>query len=233
MYKKTKEQFKKIKPLLYLVKKIKKIVFSNKSHLTPYGRKSLQNKIWKVGRKITSSSIFNRESEMGMCSLFPKKILEEVILLFQPMSVLDLGCGTGKAVDFFAMNKIETIGVEGSSLAIKKSLNPELIKKYNLNKELNLNKKFDIIWSFEFVEHIHPKYVNNLLKSFSNHSDIIIMSAARPGQGGEGHFNEQNDEYWVGKFNEFNYILDIEKTNELRDINETFSKNMYVFTKNI
>lgn len=123
------------------------------------------------------------------------------------------------------------MGVEGSKLAKAKAKHPELIWLYDLNQELDLHKKFDLVWSFEFVEHIHPKYVDNLMKTFANHAETIVLSAARPGQGGEGHFNEQPAEYWVEKFGKFNYKLDREATKHLRDTGDKYSENMLVFQK--
>jgi len=185
----------------------------------------------KLYRQISKSSIFFRENEMGMCSLFPEKILGKTLEIFQPRTVLDLGCGTGKSLDYFLAQGIKASGVEGSKLAINKANRPELITQYDLNQELNLGKKFDLVWSFEFVEHIHPKYVDNLMKTFANHAETIVLSAARPGQGGEGHFNEQPAEYWIEKFKKFNYKLNEEATKQLRDTNEKYSENMLVFEK--
>lgn len=130
-----------------------------------------------------------------MAALFPKKIIDRMIELFNPKSILDLGCGIGRSLDYFISMGIDAVGVEGSDLAIRKAANSKAILRYNLNSELDLNKRFDLIWSFEFVEHIHPKYLDNLLKTFSNHSDNIVMSDARPDQGGDGHLNLQPETY--------------------------------------
>ncbi len=166
-----------------------------------------------------------------MCSLYPQKKLDKVLELFNPKSVLDLGCGVGRSLDYFKSKGVRVVGVEGSKLAISKAKNKDLVKQFDLANEVDLEEKFDLVWSFEFVEHIHPRYVDNLLKTFSRHSDNIVISAARPGQGGEGHFNEQSPEYWVEKFNEFGYRLNKEKTDELRKIDEVFSSNMLVFER--
>ena len=187
------------------------------------------NKKKQTYRALSKNSIFFAESDMFMCSLFPKKKLDKTIQMFKPKSVLDLGCGAGKSLDYFYFKGIDVMGIEGSKLVISKAKYPQLIMQYNLNNELKLNKKFDLIWSFEFVEHIHPEYLNNLLKTFSNHSDKIIISAARPGQGGAGHFNEQAPEYWIKQFGKFGYKLNKERTDELRKIDEEFSENMLVF----
>ena len=185
----------------------------------------------RIYRSISKNSIFFQKGELDMCSLYPQKKLDKVLELFNPKSVLDLGCGVGRSLDYFKSKGVRVVGVEGSKLAISKAKNKDLVKQFDLANEVDLEEKFDLVWSFEFVEHIHPRYVDNLLKTFSRHSDNIVISAARPGQGGEGHFNEQSPEYWVEKFNEFGYRLNKEKTDELRKIDEVFSSNMLVFER--
>jgi hypothetical protein len=65
---------------------------------------------------------------------------------------------------------------------------------------LDLHRRFDLVWCFEVAEHIHPDYVESLLRTLTNHSESIVMSAAHPKQGGIGHFNEQPREYWLEAF---------------------------------
>ncbi|HEY5884265.1 MAG TPA: class I SAM-dependent methyltransferase [Pyrinomonadaceae bacterium] len=182
-------------------------------------------------RKITRNSIFFEESELHMCSLFPQRTLDATVEMFNPQTVLDLGCGTGRSLDYFVELGIEAQGIEGSSVAISRARHPELIQQIDFNHEVNLNRKFDLVWCFEVVEHIHPKYVHNLMKTFSNHADCVVISAARPGQGGEGHFNEQPPEYWIKKFKDHGYECDETKTERLRSLGELFSENMLVFVR--
>ena len=186
--------------------------------------------VW-VRNNYFKSSIFIFENEIRTSMLFPKNILDKTIEMAHPQTVLDLGCGVGKSLDYFISKGIDTLGVEGSSLAISEANNSRCILKFDLSKELNLRKKYDLIWSFEFVEHIHPNYINNLMKTFENHSNTVIMSAAQPFQGGDGHFNEQPQAYWVEQFKRHGYEFNIEKTEELRNIDERYSKNMYVFER--
>lgn len=200
-------------------------------HITRFDMNSIKNDIINLKNYFFMTSIFFFKEELWMASLFPQKIIDRTIELFNPKSILDLGCGTGKSLDYFISKGIDAVGVEGSVLAIHKAKNPRAILRYNLNKELNLNKKFELIWSFEFVEHIHPKYIDNLLKTFSNHSDKIVISTAKPNQGGDGHFNEQPETYWIKQFEKHGYRLNKDKTEELRSIDEQFAKNMLVFER--
>jgi hypothetical protein len=83
----------------------------------------------------------------------------------------------------------------------------------------------------EVVEHIHPKYVCNLMKTFANHTDCVVLSAAQPGQGGEGHFNEQTAEYWIERFDDCGFKQDSEKTAIMQRVDEAFSQNVLVFIR--
>ncbi len=182
-------------------------------------------------RRMTKSSIFFAEGELYMASLPLPKKLDLMLELFRPKTVLDLGCGTGWSLSYLIDHGIDAMGVEGSPLAISKSRHAEKIVRHDLNKELNLGRRYDVLWSVEVVEHIHPDYVGTLLKSFSNHADRIVMSAATPGQGGEGHFNEQPPEYWIEKFEKAGYMLDAASTEKFRAIEEWHSENMLVFSR--
>jgi SAM-dependent methyltransferase len=67
---------------------------------------------------IARNSIFLFKDELFMASLFPKQILDKTIELFAPKSVLDIGCGTGQALDYFLEHRIDALGIEGSAMAI-------------------------------------------------------------------------------------------------------------------
>jgi SAM-dependent methyltransferase len=180
---------------------------------------------------LKKDSTFRNKKDLFMCSLYPSRILDIVISELQPTSVLDVGCGVGKSLEHFIARGIYALGIENSNVAINHSTVKEYIIKQNLKKELDLKKQFDLIWCFEVVEHIHPKYENIFLKTLCNHSKRILISAARPGQGGHGHFNEQHPEYWVDKFNQLGYIYEESFSNKLKSIKENHSENILYFTK--
>ncbi len=61
---------------------------------------------------------------MPMCSLLPIHAIKTALDYYKPLTVLDVGCGTGKALDLFLKHGIDAIGLEGSTLAISKVNNP-------------------------------------------------------------------------------------------------------------
>ncbi len=107
----------------------------------------------------------------------------------------------------------------------------EKITRYNLKKPLDLKKKFDLVWSFEVIEHIHPEFEQIFLNTLVRHSDRVIISAAVPGQGGHGHFNEQLPGYWIKRFSELGFQLNEDMTACLRNIDEMHAKNILVFER--
>ncbi len=181
---------------------------------------------------LSKNSIFRLEKEMSMASLLPKKLIKKIILVYSPNSVLDLGCGTGKSLHYFKKLGVKDVyGVEGSKLAIAHCDDPSHILQYNLEKELDLKKKFDLLFSFEFVEHIHPRYVPALMNTLTKHSDLVILTAALPGSSGQGHFNCQPPQYWISKFAEKDFVFDSEATHILRRTKDIFCENLLVFRK--
>jgi SAM-dependent methyltransferase len=180
---------------------------------------------------MTRNSVFKQESELSECSLLPEPLLKAVWSEFSPRSVLDVGCGTGRSLDFFVSQGAETHGVEGSRLAATKARHPECIKIWNLNKELNLGRRFDLVWCFEVAEHIHSTFTSNLLRTLTNHSDRIVMSAAHPGQGGESHFNEQPRPYWIEQFAALGYRHDDDARARITRDWTWYPENVFVFRK--
>jgi hypothetical protein len=77
----------------------------------------------------------------------------------------------------------------------------------NLTTELFLYRKFDICLSLEVAEHIPKEFADVFIKNLVNASDIIIFSAAIPGQGGTNHVNLQYPNYWSAKFREMGFSL--------------------------
>jgi len=165
-----------------------------------------------------------------MSSLNPALKVEKIVQLARPQSVLDVGCGTGRTVMQLQQLGINVVGIEASRLAIGCCPRQDLILRHDLRKKIELYRWFDLVWCFEVAEHIHPRYVNIFVGNLVRHSQIIALSAARPGQGGEGHFNEQPQSYWEQKFSDYGYILHKGWTTEMKGVPEFYSENMMVFT---
>jgi SAM-dependent methyltransferase len=181
---------------------------------------------------VTHDSIFFDDEALWMCGFAHTKKVSNVLQKYSPKSVLDIGCGLGNTVKEFRCQGLEAFGLEGSELAIRKSEVADFIKQANLNYPVDLKRKFDLVWCVEVLEHIHPKYVQNIVGTICRNGDNLLISAAPPGQHGELHFNEQPQEYWVEKFRCEGFSLDEKMTSEFQKIDEEFSQNVMFFKRN-
>ena len=168
-------------------------------------------------------------SELWMASACPATLLDAVLERYRPHSFLDVGCGTGRAVEYLHGKGLDCVGLEGSAAAVAASPVPLLIRHVNLNVPIALGRKFDVVWSYEVAEHIHPAHTDTFLATLIRHGDRIVMSAARPGQGGAGHFNEQPPGYWIAKMAARGYGYDAKFSEELHRMPEDHSRNVMVF----
>lgn len=135
-------------------------------------------------------------------------ILPFVFNIVNPKSVLDIGCGNGswlKVCKDLGVKKIygiDGIQVPSSELLIRE----DEFLKYDLTKELSLERKFDMVISLEVAEHLPEAAAETFVDNLVCHSDVILFSAAIPGQGGQYHVNEQWPEYWHLKFKERGFL---------------------------
>jgi SAM-dependent methyltransferase len=155
--------------------------------------------------------------------------VDSLVAWLKPKSFLDVGCGLGHTLQYVLAKELEGLGLEGSSAAINASPVREFIQLANLNKPQFLNRKFDLVWSVEVAEHIHPKYTSTYLDTLVRHGDCILLSAAPPGQGGVGHFNEQPQSYWIELMRARGFVLEPKMTAAIQSMGDVFSGNMMLF----
>jgi hypothetical protein len=59
----------------------------------------------------------------------------------------------------------------------------------------------------EVAEHLSPGRAQSFIADLCRLSDVVLFSAAIPGQGGTGHVNEQPPQYWAGLFEQQGYAV--------------------------
>jgi hypothetical protein len=128
--------------------------------------------------------------------------------LLKPHSLIDFGCGNGTWIKAFASLGVnELLGIDGDYVKKENLLiDPKFFRPYDLSKKFRTPKKYDLAISLEVAEHLEKKYAEQFIENIINHSDIILFSAATPGQGGVEHLNEQQISYWAEKFFNHGYI---------------------------
>jgi SAM-dependent methyltransferase len=122
-------------------------------------------------------------------------------------SVLDVGCGIGTWLKAFAETGVaDYTGVDGEYVNKKLIQIPmENFVSHNLNTSLNLKRKFDLVVSLEVAEHLETQHNNQLIEMLTLHGDVILFSAAIPGQGGQFHINEQWLSVWISLFEKYGF----------------------------
>jgi SAM-dependent methyltransferase len=180
---------------------------------------------------VLRDSIFTSRSDLAGCSLQPAPLIDAIIDLIDPKTVLDVGCGTGKALDYFLSRGVDCVGVEGSTMAVKHAAHPERIVVRNLNKPYFTNRYFDLVWCFEVAEHIHPDFTDAFLDTCCSHARNLLLSAAHPGQGGVGHFNEQPVTYWIAKLADKGFIYEHDATRRIVAGYDWYPENVMFFRK--
>ena len=122
-----------------------------------------------------------------------------VMANLHPQSVIDIGCASGLYLLPFLTAGIKVLGIDGAPTAGGK-LTPENYRKFDLRNPLPLSKVFDVCLCLETAEHIEGEFTDVFVRTVAMSARIIVWSAAKPGQGGEGHFNEQPRSFWENKF---------------------------------
>lgn len=126
------------------------------------------------------------------CSWMPA-LWQHLIDTFHPVSVLDVGCGEGHAVQWFDQHAIPSIGIDGLRANMERAVTPIMLVDLT---ECAFLFRVGMVWCCEVVEHIEEKHIENVLMTLCN-GEVIAMTHALPGQGGHHHVNNQPDEYWI------------------------------------
>lgn len=137
-------------------------------------------------------------------------IVVPVMLQHYPAcSILDVGCGRGAwLAEWDRAGVKDYLGLDGNYVDRKKLLiSRERFRSQELTMSFDLARKFDLAICLEVGEHIVPEATETFIDNICRHADAVLFSAAVPGQGGTGHVNEQNCEFWRGRFAARGYRL--------------------------
>jgi len=127
-----------------------------------------------------------------------------------PSSILDVGCGTGTwlraATD---LGVTDVVGVDGINIPREQLLFPraKFLQK-DLTQVVDLGRRFDLAISLEVGEHLNEEHAESLMDTLVLHSDLVLFSAACPGQPGQHHVNCQWPSWWQGLFNKRGFYCD-------------------------
>lgn len=148
---------------------------------------------------------FQRRDKALECARIYLKFLWQ---FFQPVSVLDVGCGSGtwlKACHELGSKTLYGLDGEWSSQSFM--IDPEInFQGIDLNKPFSVPSKVDMAINLEVAEHLEPSAGTQLVKCLADASDVLLFSAAYTGQGGFGHINERPHSYWARLLANYDFV---------------------------
>jgi SAM-dependent methyltransferase len=116
-------------------------------------------------------------------------------------SVLDVGCGIGAWLLVWKEAGLQISGLDGDYVDRQQLLiEPAEFRAVDLSSAFDLDCRFDLVQSLEVAEHLPPSASDAFVGSLCKHGDMVLFSAAAPGQGGENHINERPFSYWRDRF---------------------------------
>jgi hypothetical protein len=137
-----------------------------------------------------------------------KRFSALIVPLLKIKSLLDVGCGRGAWLREWVNAGVEIAqGVDGPYVRRESLLiPPQDFTAVDLSKKFNLGRRYSLVSSLEVGEHLPRSASEGFVSSLVAHSDLILFSAATPGQGGENHINEQPLCFWQRAFATHGYV---------------------------
>ena len=136
-------------------------------------------------------------------------VLPLVSRLVAVRSVVDLGAGAGAWLCAWQrLGVADVVGVDGDHVQPTALMIPaDRFVAADLAVPVRLRRAFDLVESLEVAEHLPPSAARTFIDNLVAHGDVVLFSAAAPGQGGEYHVNERPYDYWRALFDERGYAM--------------------------
>lgn len=128
--------------------------------------------------------------------------------LFEPSSVVDVGCGTGVWLAEFLRQGVDDVrGIDGPWVDPSQlNIDAARFKAIDLSNPPEAGRRFDLVTSLEVAEHLPERSARPFVEYLTELGDTVAFSAAIPFQGGTNHLNEQWPGYWSDLFAERGYV---------------------------
>ena len=135
--------------------------------------------------------------------------LAHLFALWQPDSVIDVGCGRGAWLAACAERGVKRLtGLDGDWVSQEMMLDPTIeFRRANLSEEMPAGERYDLVISLEVAEHLPPGSSDGFVRMLVAHAGAVVFSAAYVSQPGRNHINTQPHSFWANKFLSHGYLL--------------------------
>lgn len=164
---------------------------------------------------------------------------ETIMRDLQPLTVLDIGCGTGALLAELVKRGADAKGLEYSEAGLAKCRARGLqVLPFDLERAVPLsNERVDVVVSVEVAEHLPERFADSyaeLVARSVRPGGVVVFTAATPGQGGVDHVNEQPHSYWIKKLQSHGLTYDAVRSKCWREAWENrtapwYSTNVMLF----
>jgi len=168
----------------------------------------------------------------GICKNYERiafrnaKPLADALLAEQPeaRSMIDIGCGAGIIAAEFQSRGLRVHGCEYSRTARRRAIHRGVnVFPFDLSRSTGVpdhlrSEMIDFALTTEVAEHIPVVFADGFVDFIASlQTETVFFTAAQPGQGGEGHINEQPKAYWIDKFAARGFHTDDASAERIRD----------------
>lgn len=163
-------------------------------------------------------------------------VVPVIMDLFSPTTVVDVGCGQGVWLAEFRHAGCDVQGFDGAYVDRNRLAIPSgCFCSVDLSSQRIPAINVDLAMSLEVAEHIPASRANFLVADLCAAADVVLFSAATPGQGGVGHVNEQWPAYWVEKFERHGFkvsgALRWQFWSQVPEVENWYAQNLLVAVK--
>lgn len=170
------------------------------------------------------------EGALRSANIIIPQLIEQFV---HPLTVIDIGCGTGAWLKVFKEHGAQIHGVDFSGDG-HQLIDESEFEQWDLTKHFIPDHKYDLAISLEVAEHLDEEYADVFVNNVARCSDNILWSAAVPGQRGLHHVNEQFPSYWIPKFERLGYKVNGDFRLQFwynEEVENWYRQNVLLFTK--
>jgi SAM-dependent methyltransferase len=167
------------------------------------GGRSLRNRVFRLldHQTIYDAEYFIKTVEQPAVQSAPV-IADSIVRDLAPRTVIDVGCGTGALLAALQERGRVVSGLEYADAAIdlcrRRRLN---VQRFDIESDIYRgDEMFDVAICMEVAEHLPQQHAGRLVELLTSLSNMVVFTAAGPGQDGADHCNLQPPAYWIAKF---------------------------------